>query len=130
MLHESGAPNIPLWIVTRIEDEAVEHHRSIGCFVPAEDAWPLTVDIVQRDDLSPDGDPDATRHNPAQVRMTGTRLTPDEARELARMLNTAATLILKAAAGDQPRRYWGWNGGYGLAPVKPQTGSPAEQRSA
>jgi phytoene dehydrogenase-like protein len=77
------------------------------------------VDIVQRDDLSPDGDPASIHRNPAQVRMTGTRLSPDEAQKLARMLNTAAALIISAAARDQPRRNWGggWNGGYGLAPV-------------
>ena len=132
MLQGSGPGNTPLWIVTRIDDEAVEHYRSVGCFTPTEDREPLTVQIVQRDDLSPDGDPALIQRNPAQVRMTGVRLSPDEAKELARLLNTAALLITSAGRQEQPRRNRGrsWNGGYGLAPVRPASQVPPQKRSA
>lgn len=132
MIHEPSSLNTPLWIVTRIEDEAIEHHRSIGCFTPTEDREPLTVDIVQRDDLSPDGDPARVQRNPAQVRVVGTRLSPEEAQELARLLTTAASLIKTTATPARPQRNWGggWNGGYGLAPVRPASPMHPQKRSA
>jgi hypothetical protein len=136
MLRGSRPPRIPLWFATRIDDEAVEYHRSVGCFTPAEEREPLTVDLVQRDDLSPDGEPASVQRNPAQVRVSGIRLSSDEARQLARLLNAAATLINNAAQQNEPpnlpRRNWGggWNGGYGLAPRRPASSMPAQKRSA
>jgi hypothetical protein len=132
MLQGSGPLNLPVWVSTRIDDEAIEYHRGIGCFTPAEDREPLAVDIVQRDDLSPDGDPARISRNPAQVRMTGIRLSEDEARELARLLNLAAVLIHNAGRQDLPRRNWtgGWNGGYGLAPVSAASRARPQRRSA
>src|SRR4051812_11306807 len=117
MLKGSRPLGIPLWFVTRIDDEAVEYQRGVGCFTPAEEREPLIVDIVQRDDLNPDGEP---QRNPAQVRMTGIRLSSDEARRLAQLLNTAARLINDTGRPELPRQNWGggWNGGYGLAPRK------------
>lgn len=108
----------PLWFVTRIDHEAVEYHRSVGCFTPIEEREPLPVDIVQRDDLSPDGDPTVVHRNPAQVRMNGIRLSTDEAQQLARLLTAAAALINNSGRSELPRRsrIVGWNGGYGLAP--------------
>jgi hypothetical protein len=123
MLPASPSLELPVWIVSRIDDEAVEHYRSVGCFTPAEDHEPLTVELVQRDDLSPDGDPALTQRNPAQVRMSGIRLSPDEARELTRLLATAVQLIQSAGRQDLPRRTWNrsYNGGYGLAPSSAAT---------
>jgi hypothetical protein len=132
MLQGSGPGNLPLWISTRIDDEAVEHYRDVGRFTPREDREALTVEIVQRDDLSPDGDPARIRRNPAQVRMIGIRLSPDEARELARLLNRAATLITDTTYRDLPRRNSSrsWNGGYGLAPRRSPAPAPTQRRSA
>ena len=132
MLQGSGPGNLPLWISTRIDDEAIEHYRDVGRFTPREDREPLTVEIVQRDDLSPDGDPLRIHRNPAQVRMMGIRLSPEEARELARLLNWAATQITDTTRRDLPRRNSNrsWNGGYGLAPVHSAHPAPAQRRSA
>lgn len=93
MLQGSRPLNIPIWVASRIDDEAVEHYRSVGCFIPDEDRVPLTVGLVQRDDLGPGGDPTRIQRNPAQVRMSGLRLSTDEARQLVRLLNSAIGLI-------------------------------------
>ncbi len=130
MLQGSAIGRIPIWVVQRIEDEAVEYYRSVGCLTPAEEREPVTVDIVQRDDLAADGDPDQLERNPAQVRMTGMRLSPDEARELARLLNRAAGLATTRVQPERPRQFRGWNGGYGLAPAKPRSYRMPERRSA
>lgn len=124
----SSAFNSPLWISIRIDDEAVEHYRTVGGFTPAEERAPLSVEVVQRDDLSPDGDPDRTHSNPAQVRMNGIRFTPDEAQDLARLLNSAATLINNS--GRRERVFWSYNGGYGLAPASPAKQVLPQRRSA
>jgi len=117
MLKGSRPLGIPLWFATRIDDEAVEYQRDVGCLTPAEEREPLIVDIIQRDDLIPGSDP---QRNPAQVRMSGIRLSSDEARQLAQLLNRAARLINDTGRAESPRRNWGggWNGGYGLAPRK------------
>ena len=122
----------PPWTTIRIENEAIERHRGVGAFVPAEEREPLVVGIVQRDDLSPDGDPAAIQRNPAQVRLTGVRLSPDEARELARLLERAARMITatSAARSGPARPARGWNGGYGLAPVTSAPPVQPQRRSA
>jgi hypothetical protein len=113
----------PPWSTIRIEDEAVEHHRDVGGFVPAEDREPLVVGIVQRDDLSPDGDPDATVHHPALIRVAGIRLSLHEAEDLAGLLAVA----IDAVQGPLRRDRWSRNGGFGLARL--QVGD-ARRRSA
>jgi hypothetical protein len=122
----------PLWVVTRIDDEALEHYRGIGCFTPAEDREPLTVEIVQRDDLSPDGDSAPVRRNPAQIRMSGIRLSASEARRLIRLLNSAVQQMDNPLQQDLPResRSYSFNGGYGLAPVSPASRVRSQRRSA
>ena len=101
----------PPWTTIRIENEAIERHRGVGAFVPAEEREPLVVGIVQRDDLSPDGDPARTVHHPAQIRIAGIRLSVSEAQDLALLLSTAAVMI----DGPFRRDRWSRNGGYGLA---------------
>jgi hypothetical protein len=101
----------PPWSTIRIEDEAVEHHRDVGGFVPREDRDPLVVGIVQRDDLSPDGDPDATVHNPALIRVAGIRLSLHEAEDLACLL----AIAIDTVQGPLKRDHWTRNGGFGLA---------------
>jgi hypothetical protein len=129
MLHGSAPRPIPHWVSTRIDDEAIEYYRSVGGFIPAEDREPLTVELVQRDDLAPDGDPAELRHNPAQVRIAGIRLSPDEAVRLARLLHSAVTMTTPT---DRPQRLLrSYNGGYGLAPVSAATQpNPQQRRSA
>jgi hypothetical protein len=132
MLHGTRPLNTPIWVLNRIDDEAVEHYRSVGCFTPAEDRSPLTVEIVQRDDLSPDGDPALIQRNPAQIRMSGVRLSPGEARRLARLLNSAIQLIDNTRPEEllQVRRGYSYNGGYGLAPTNPAVRVHPQRRSA
>lgn len=132
MLQRSRPPNLPIWVLSRIDDEAVEHYRGVGCFTPAEDREPLAVEIVQRDDLSPDGDPARIQRNPAQVRLSGIRLNLDETRELVRLLNRAIRMINNAGQLDAPRRSRGfsYNGGYGFAPVDPASQVHPQRRTA
>jgi hypothetical protein len=129
--HASVHSPLPLWVATRIDDEAIEHYRGVGGFTPAEDLEELSVDLVQRDDLSPDGDPTKVRHHPAQIRIAGIRLSQSEAVHLARLLSTAVTVINETerppAIGRVRRSF---NGGYGLAPVSEATLVPQQQRSA
>jgi len=131
VLHGSVHSPLPLWVATRIDDEAIEHYRAVGGFTPAEDREELTVDLVQRDDLSPDGDPAKVQHHPAQVRMAGIRLSRVEAVQLARLLSEAVTAINDA---ERPptlgRARRSFNGGYGLAPVSETTSIHPQRRSA
>ena len=132
MLQGSRSPHLPVWVLTRIDDEAVEHYRGVGCFTPAEDREPLAVVIVQRDDLSPDGDPGRIQRNPAQIRISGIRLDLDETRELIRLLNTAIRMINNTGQSDaRPRsRGFSYNGGYGFAPVDRASRTHPERRTA
>jgi hypothetical protein len=119
---------VPFWVSTRIDDEAIEYYRSVGEFTPAEDREPLTVDLVQRDDLSPDGDPAGVRHNPAQIRMAGIRLDPDEVNQLVWLLRSAVAMTRPP---QQPERRWrSYRGGYGLAPISSATRGHRHERSA
>jgi hypothetical protein len=113
-------PNPP-WVTVPIEDEAVEHHRGVGGFIPEEEREPLVVGIVQRDDLSPDGDPHRTVSHPAQVRVGGIRLDVREARDLADLLTMATVMI----EGPLRRDRWSRVGGYGLARLQVTERLPA-----
>jgi hypothetical protein len=119
---------LPYWVSTRIDDEAIEYYRSVGGFTPTEEREPLTVELVQRDDLLTDGGPGELHPNPAQVRIAGIRLNPDEAVQLARLLHSAVSMINLT---DRPRRMLrSCNGGYGLAPVSAATQEGPQRRSA
>jgi hypothetical protein len=147
MLQGSVRPTLPLWVRHRIDDEAIEHYLSIGEFVPAEDREALTVALVQRDDLGPDGDPAVVERQPAQVRMAGVRLSRDEAVRLAGLLGAAVAVINRAAQPQAaqpqaaqpqaaqpksatPRVLRSFNGGYGLAPVSSARAVHPARRSA
>ena len=130
MLH--GHRPIPFWVSTRIDDEAIEYYRKVGSFTPAEDREPLTVELVQRDDLNPQDDTAEPSRNPAQVRMAGIRLSPDEAVRLAQLLTSAVAITHTT---NRPQRllrsyHGGYNGGYGLAPVSAATQQNPHRRSA
>lgn len=93
----------PWWATYRItvDDEAVEHRRDIGA-VNVHGDYPITVEVVQRDDITPAG-ADITPagddvacvgagsigRGPAQVSVMGRWLTAAEAHHLTRLLLAA-----------------------------------------
>jgi len=97
MMNESAAVALwdaPAWANYRVVDEgAIEHCLPIGEIGPIEGEEPLTVEVVQRDELNLALEPASISRTPAQIRLGGLRLSVGQVRDLVTQLNTAVELI-------------------------------------
>jgi hypothetical protein len=84
-----------------IDDDAVEHCRSIGAVPSAEGHEVLVVEVVQRDQLGPNESGSAIDAGPAEVLVAGIRVTSTDARRLAHYLHSAAD-VAAAPTGRAP----------------------------
>jgi hypothetical protein len=105
LLSEPSAPTLtplqaPWWTTYRITvaDEAIEFRRDIGAVTPVGDA-PITVEIVQRDELTV-GDPCTVARGPAQLSIMGRWLTAGQAHHLALLIMTALADITDSERHD------------------------------
>jgi hypothetical protein len=92
----------PAWADDRIVDEAmVEHSRLIG-EVPTflGDESPITVMVMQRDEVDLGADPVSFSRLPPEVRIAGVRLSAAQAQELGRLLEAGVSLAF-ANGGQQ-----------------------------
>jgi hypothetical protein len=101
----------PPWASSRvIDEETVEHCRRIGEVDPAGEKESLFVDVVQRDELDLSAEPVFVSRTSPQIRIAGIRLSPDQAHDLAGLLNSAVALIGCQHSGTSNR-------GEGIAPL-------------
>jgi hypothetical protein len=84
--------NAPLWAQTHArDDEAVIYSRKIGA-VSEVDGEEISVEVVQRDELSV-ADLSVITRTPAFVRVAWIRVGLSEAHELGRLLISAGAVI-------------------------------------
>jgi hypothetical protein len=92
---KSASWDAPSWATTSelVDYGSVEHRSCIGEVSPDAPESPLVVDVVQRDELDVDAEPMSITRSQAQVRVAGISLRGDQARDLARLLDSAADLV-------------------------------------
>jgi hypothetical protein len=107
-MSEESAPTptsleAPWWATYRIsvDDEAIEYRRNLGTVTPQGDT-PITVEIVQRDELTL-GQPGAVSRGPAQLSIMGRWLNTRQAHHLALLIMTALTDITDSERHDERR---------------------------
>jgi hypothetical protein len=83
----------PYWTYSSlIDDDAVEHCRSIGTVQSTEGHETIVVEVVQRDELHPTDNGTVIGTGPAEVLVGGVRVTSADARRLAHYLHAAANV--------------------------------------
>lgn len=84
----------PSWATSEILDYgSIEYRSSIGEITPDAPEAPLVVDIVERHEFDLDAEPVTVMRSPAQVSVAGVWIRADQARDLARLLYSAAEVI-------------------------------------
>jgi hypothetical protein len=84
----------PPWATSELVDYgSIEHRRCIGEVTLDEPETPLTVDVVQRDELDLNVEPISITRTLAHVSVAGVWLRPEQARDLARLLDQAVDVI-------------------------------------
>src|SRR3954463_8650851 len=84
----------PSWATsTWVDQGSIEFRCKVGEVEPMVPDAPFSVDVVQRDELDLDAAPISITRTPPHVSVAGVWLAPDRARELARLLVSAADVI-------------------------------------
>jgi hypothetical protein len=89
----------PCWAdCSETDEDSVIHRRSVGEIDPIDGGPTLRIEIVQRDSVMLAAGQAGIERMPAQVSITGELLSPQEARELAEFLGTAADVLERDAS--------------------------------
>jgi hypothetical protein len=95
--------NAPTWATSELVDfGCIEYRVSLGEVVPdaAEDRF--VIEVIQRDELDITTDPISITRMTPQVSVAGVWLGADQARELARVLSSAADVVDGGMPTDGP----------------------------
>ena len=87
-------PGRPSWASDRLVDESlIEYSHIIGSVATCGDDPAFDVVVIQQDEFDLDADPPRiTRHEP-EIRLAGVRVSEEQARDLAMVLDRGADFV-------------------------------------